>query len=233
MSLLQNIVTQVVKNAISDDNRHTQKNSQNSGIGGALGGIFGDVLGDNDSRQQKSRTSQGGLGDILGGVLGGGRQSGGQLGDVLGGLLGGQSKSPNDLGSVLGSVIGSQMGGRGSFNKSTLLVALLPVVLGFIQKSGGLSGVLSKFDSNGLGNKAQSWLSIDRDNDGIDIGDIKRLFGNDEINSVCEKTGASQNEVCQGIADLLPQVMDELSPRGNLEDEGRANQEISEILQKL
>lgn len=221
MSLLQNIIVQVAQNAL---NGNQPQQPQNSGLGGLLGGLTGQ--------------SNSGLGGLLGQVVASqmsGNQSQGGLGGVLGGLLGGQSQSqtrqanPADLGNILGQVLGSQQ--KGGFNKSTLLLALLPIVLGYIQSNGGLSGVLAKFQGNGLDNKAQSWVNIDVDNDGIDAGDVVRLFGQETIDDACQKTGASQDDVCQGIAELLPQVVNDLTPHGDVAtDESQANQEIAEIL---
>lgn len=223
MSLLQSIVTQVVTNAISGN-----QPQQQGGLGGLLGGLAGGQ-------------SNSGLGGMLGNVVAsqmGGNQSNAGLGGLLGGLLGGQkqNQSAGDLGSILGSVLGSQSQAQsqgGGFNKGMLLLALLPIVLGFIQSNGGLSGVLAKFSGNGLDSKAQSWVNIDTDNDGLDAQDIMGLFGQDTINQACQQTGASQDQVCQGIAELLPQVVNDLTPQGNLQNEQEANNEISEILAQL
>lgn len=239
MSLLQNIVGQVLKNAIQTQPTQ-QPNVNQSGLGGLLGGLANSM----GQSQQPSSPNQAGLGGLLGSVLGsqmGGRQSSG-LESVLGGLLGNsrQNTSAGDLGSVLGSVLGQgglARGGlpqqSGGFNKSTLLLALLPVVLAYIQKNGGLSGVLGKFSNNGMGNKAQSWVNIDADNDGIDAGDIQRLFGEQEIQAACAQTGASESEVCQGIAELLPKVVNDLTPQGDLSTEQEANDEIAQILAQM
>ncbi|WP_435931149.1 YidB family protein [Moraxella bovoculi] len=225
MSLLQSIVTQVVQNAVQGD----QRSQQQGGLGGLLGGLA------------DSQNSNAGLGGVLGQVLGsqGSSQAGlgGLLRDVLGGGAQSRQASPTDLGDILGGVLGSQsqaQSRQGGFNKSTLLLALLPVVLAYIQKNGGLSGVLAKLQGNGLGNKAQSWTSIDVDNDGIDADDVARLFGSQEINEVAQKTGASELEVRQGIAGLLPQIMNDLTPHGSVEaDESEANAEIDQILSQL
>lgn len=254
MSLLDGLVGQVIKNSLGGQSQSQNQNqdmlggllgqvlggqSQSSqqsqgGLGGLLGSVVASQLGGNQNQ------SQGGLGGLLGSVvasqLGGGQsQANSGLGGVLGSLLGGQKQSvpAGDLGGLLGQVVSSQLGGNrsGGFNKNTLLLALIPVVLGFIQKNGGLSGVLAKFNGAGLDNKAKSWVALDQDNDGLDAGDVMRLFGNDEIDNVCQQTGASQGEVCQGIAELLPQVMNDLTPNGNVgADETVANNEISEIL---
>ena len=209
MSLLNGIITQVITNAVGNNTANTQQNQ------GGLGGILGSVLG--GQSQQNS-----GLGGVLGSVLAsqlGNNTSNSALGGILGSVLGGQSQSQNQSGGL---------------DKSTLLLALLPIVLGFIQSSGGLSGVLDKIKGSGLGNQAQSWVNIDTNNDGIDADDVIRLFGQDTINNACQQTGASQNQVCQGIAELLPQVVNDLTPTGNLNDsEQAANQEISDILTQL
>ncbi|WP_066802845.1 YidB family protein [Moraxella oblonga] len=220
MSLLQNIIVQVAQNALTN-NQPTQP--QNGGLGGLLGGLTGQ--------------SNGGLGGILGQVVASqmtNNQQQGGLGGLLGGLLGNQpqKQNPADLGNILGQVLGSQQ--KGGFNKSTLLLALLPIVLGYIQSNGGLSGVLAKFNGNGLNNQAQSWVNIDVDNDGIDAQDVVRLFGQETIDDACQQTGASQDDVCQGIAELLPQVVNDLTPNGDVQaDESQANQEIDEILSQF
>lgn len=219
MSLLQNIVTQVITNAITGNQ---PKQAPQGGLGGLLGGLSGN--------------QNAGLGSVLGNVVAsqmGQNQANAGLGGLLGSVLGGQSQpKAGDLGSVLGSVLGSQTAQRqgSGFNKGALLLALLPIVLGFIQSQGGLSGLLAKFQGNGLDNKAQSWVGIDTDNDGLDAGDILGLFGQEQINDVCRQVGADQNEVCQGIAELLPQVVNDLTPQGNLQNEQEANSEIDEIL---
>lgn len=222
MSLLQNIVTKVITNAMTG-NQPQQPQQPQGGLGGLLGGQnagLGGLLGSVVASQMGNNQANAGLGGLLGSVLGGQTQAQAQ-------------PKAGDLGAVLGSVLGSQTAQRqgSGFNKGALLLALLPIVLGFIQSQGGLSGLLAKFQGNGMGNKAQSWVGIDTDNDGLDAGDILGLFGQEQINDVCRQVGADQNEVCQGIAELLPQVVNDLTPHGDVQaDEKDANNEIDEIL---
>lgn len=230
MSLLQSVLTQVLQSAVNN-NQNTNQQTQNPSAD--LGGLLGSVLGG----QTQSQGSQGGLGDLLGGVLGGQVQAQSQannspLGGLLGGLLGGQNQTQNpNLGGLLGSVLsGGQSGG---INKAALLAALLPIVLSFIQKNGGLSGVLAKLSGQGMDQKVQSWVNIDQDNDGIDAADVQRLFGESEIANACQATGASQEQVCQGIAELLPQVVDGLTPTGDLQAEQSVNDEIDQLLAQM
>lgn len=230
MSLLQSVLTQVLQSAVNN-NQNTNQQTQNPSAD--LGGLLGSVLGG----QTQSQGSQGGLGDLLGGVLGGQVQAQSQannspLGGLLGGLLGGQNQTQNpNLGGLLGSVLGG--GQSGGINKAALLAALLPIVLSFIQKNGGLSGVLAKLSGQGMDQKVQSWVNVDQDNDGIDATDVQRLFGESEIANACQATGASQEQVCQGIAELLPQVVDGLTPTGDLQAEQSVNDEIDQLLAQM
>lgn len=228
MSLLQNIIAQVAQSTL---NQNTPTGGQPQQQNSAIGTLLGSVLG---SQTQQNTTLSG----VLGQVLGNSQQTQNGLSGVLGSLLGGGQTHQNiparDLGSVLGQILSSQSAEqKGGFNKNTLLLALIPIVLGYIQKNGGLSGVLAKFQGSELASKAQSWINNDTANDGLNPQDVVELFGKDEINRVCQQTGAGQTQVCQGIAKLLPQVMNDLTPNGNLATESEANAEINQILQQV
>ena len=233
MSLLGNLVSQVARSAM--DPEDAQRNPVNQRI-------------------NPRRT--GGLGDILGGVLGGGNQPSGYnpqqyerrsdngfgLDDIIGGLTGanqrgGMSSGPGGLGDILGSVLGGQaMGGqkRGGFGgKGMLIAALMPMVLSWIKRNGGLSGALSKITGMGYENQARSWMSNQEVNDNLDPNEINRLFDDSEIQQVAAHTGANEMEVRQGLAELLPEVMNQLTPNGNLDNEPEANEEIEQIINQL
>lgn len=234
MSLLGNLVSQVARSAM--DPEDAQRNPVNQRI-------------------NPRRT--GGLGDILGGVLGGGNQPSGYnpqqyerradngfgLDDIIGGLTGanqrgGMSSGAGGLGDILGSVLGGQATGgrtsRGGFGgKGMLIAALMPMVLSWIKRNGGLSGALSKITGMGYDNQARSWMSNQEVNDNLDPNEITRLFDESEIQQVAAHTGANEMEVRQGLAELLPEVMNQLTPNGNLDNEPEANEEIDQIMNQL
>lgn len=230
MSLLGNLVTQIAKSAMDPDD--AKRNPVNQRITprrtGGLGDILGSVLGGSSpqqnprttNRQPDNRLDNGfGLDDVLGG---------------LGGLLGGnqqQSSSTGGIGDILGSVLGTQR--SGSSGKGMLIAALLPMVLSWVQRNGGLSAALSKITSMGYDNQARSWLSPHEQNDNLDPNEISRLFDEHEIQQVAKQTGANESEVRQGLAELLPEVMNQLTPNGNLDNENEANQEIEQIVNQL
>lgn len=229
MSLLGNLVSQVARSAMDPEDR--QRNPVNQRINprrtGGLGNILGSVLGGGTqpsgyNPQQYERRSDNGFGldDIIGGLTGANQRGGmsagaGGLGDILGGVLGGQTT-------------------RGGFGgKGMLIAALMPMVLSWIKRNGGLSGALSKITGMGYENQARSWMSNQEVNDNLDPNDITRLFDESEIQQVAAHTGANEMEVRQGLAELLPEVMNQLTPNGNLENEPEANEEIDQIITQL
>lgn len=239
MSLLGNLVSQVARRAM--DPEDAQRNPVNQRIDprrtGGLGDILGSVLGGGSQtggynpRQYDRQPDNGfGLDDILGGLTGGGLTGGNQRGGV--------NSNAGGLGDILGSVLGGQaMGGQtrksGFGGKGMLIAALMPMVLSWIKRNGGLSGALSKITGMGYENQARSWMSNQQDNDNLDPNDISQLFDDNEIQQVAAHTGANDVEVRQGLAELLPEVMNQLTPSGNLDNESEANEEIDQIINQL
>lgn len=105
--------------------------------------------------------------------------------------------------------------------------------MSWIQRNGGLGGTLSKITSMGFDNQARSWMSTNEVNDNLDPNDITRLFDTTEIQQVAAHTGANEAEVRQGLAELLPEVVNQLTPHGNLDNESEANQEIDQIVSQI
>ena len=121
MTNLSNIVEILAKQALGGGQQ-----SQQGGLGGGLGGVLGSVLGGLTGGQQQ-QPQQGGLGGGLGGVLG----------SVLGGLTGGQQQQ-------------APQAQQSGFNAQSLLIAVVPLVLAWIQKNGGLQGALDQLKGQGL-----------------------------------------------------------------------------------
>ena len=229
MSLLGNLISQVARSAMNpeDAQRNPVNQSTSTRRTGGLGDILGSVLGGNSQAegynpQQQNRKPDSGFGldDIIGGLAGGSQR-------------GGMSSGAGGLGDVLGSVLGGQRTGGGFGGKSMLIAALMPMVLSWIKRNGGLSGALSKITGMGHGDQARSWMSRDEANDNLDPNEIDRLFDQNEIQQVAAHTGANETEVRQGLAELLPEVMNQLTPNGNLDDENEANTEIDDIINQL
>ncbi|HRD89870.1 MAG: DUF937 domain-containing protein [Candidatus Accumulibacter sp.] len=190
-------------------------------LNGILGGVFGNEGGESPAAGQAgggnpllaallpvvlgmllnrqggatSAAGGGGLADVLGGMLGGGRQGAG-LGDALGGRLGGGGGGSGTagLGSVLGGLLAGGAGG-----------------------AGGLGALLEQFQRAGFGEQASSWVSTG-DNLPLPPGAIGQVFGDDALAQIARQAGVSEAEAGAGLAQLLPEVIDRVTPGGQAPD---------------
>lgn len=123
----------------------------------------------------------------------------GLLGQVMGGMLGGgQTQMPGQ----------SQMPGQA---QSPILMMLLQL----LQQNGGLSGVLGKLQQAGYGQQAQSWINPGQ-NMPIDAGALSQIFGHGQLGQIAQQLGVSQEEASGSLAQMLPQVVDEMTPHGQV-----------------
>ena len=183
------------------------------GLGGGLGDILGDILGGGRGRggQPQPGGPGGGLDDILGDILGGGRpsgrggQQGGGLGDILGDILGGGR--PGGMramgsGGAQGDPFSDLLRGGGGGALGGLLGA-------------GLGGLLQQFDQSGHGEQARSWVD-QSDNKPISPSEIEETFGADTINTLVQQLGVPREELLSGLAQVLPQAVDQMTPDGRM-----------------
>ncbi|MBP6113596.1 MAG: DUF937 domain-containing protein [Acinetobacter sp.] len=173
--------------------------------------------------QQQSQ--QGGLGGILGSVLGGlgGQQQsqqgglGGVLGSVLGGLTGGQQQAPAQQSS--------------GFNAQSLLIAVVPLVLGWIQKNGGLQGALDQLKGQGLTSQVDDWVSTGPGaNANIPTQSVQNLFDQKDIENVAAQAQVPAQDVYGAISSVLPEIIDSLTPQAGQTDQQEANSDIQNVL---
>lgn len=136
-----------------------------------------------------------GIEDVLGGLLGGGGEGGGpDLGSLLGGLTGG--------GSGAGGLDLGQLG------------ALAGPLLGALQ-GGGLDQVLGQLQGAGLGDAAQSWVGTG-ENQPVDPSALANAFGPDQVQQLADSAGLSVEQTQDGLAQLLPGVVNQLTPDGQV-----------------
>lgn len=193
--------------------------------------------------QQKS-SQQGGLADILGSVLGHLNQSNSQQNQNTQNQQNqtGQQTRQNGLGAILGSVLSQFVGGStqstaqprsglGGSTGKTLLIAVLPLVLAWIQKQGGLQGALDKLKGQGLNSQVDDWVSTGPgENANVDPQQVQNLFDDQEVEAVAQQTHAPKQDVYSAISQVLPQIIDSLTPQGEQTSKQEANNDIQNVL---
>jgi len=81
--------------------------------------------------------------------------------------------------------------------------------------SGGLQGLVKLFQDRGLGEQAASWVSTGS-NLPISADQIKKVFGGGQLGQIASQLGVSENEAAGGLADMMPKVIDKLTPNGQI-----------------
>ena len=114
----------------------------------------------------------------------------------------------DQLGSPVGSVLGQ---GKGAGVSAVLLQQLIAM----LSKPGALSELTSKFQSAGLGNILQSWISTGQ-NLPISGDQIRQVLGAGTVADLAKKAGIGESDTTGALASLLPQVIDKLSPGGKV-----------------
>jgi uncharacterized protein YidB (DUF937 family) len=66
-----------------------------------------------------------------------------------------------------------------------------------------------------MGQQADSWVSTGQ-NLPIDPGALGEIFGQEELGQIARQTGMSQQDVSGGLADLLPGLIDGMTPTGQV-----------------
>jgi uncharacterized protein YidB (DUF937 family) len=90
---------------------------------------------------------------------------------------------------------------------------MVSVVNGILEKHGGVQGVVNEFERNGFGQTVQSWVGTGP-NDQIAPADIQRVIGPDLLQKLSERSGISQQDLAQHLAQILPRAVDHLTPNG-------------------
>jgi uncharacterized protein YidB (DUF937 family) len=85
-------------------------------------------------------------------------------------------------------------------------------------QSGGLNGLISQFTSKGLGDVVSSWVGTGK-NIPVSADQIKSVLGEDTVKDMASKTGLDVHELTGHISDLLPKVVDKLTPDGKVPEE--------------
>jgi uncharacterized protein YidB (DUF937 family) len=104
------------------------------------------------------------------------------------------------LDGLLGGAVGAEM---------------VTVVNGLIEKHGGVQGIVTQFEQQGLGNTVKSWIG-NGPNMPISADQLTKVFGSDTLNSLASRFGINPQDLAQKLSQHLPQAVDKLTPNGQV-----------------
>jgi uncharacterized protein YidB (DUF937 family) len=99
---------------------------------------------------------------------------------------------------LLGGVVGAEMA---------------TVVNGLIEKHGGIQGIISQLEQQGLGSTVRSWVGTGA-NQPISPDQVHQAFGSDTVKQLAAKAGMTPEDLAAKLSQLLPQAIDKLTPGG-------------------
>jgi uncharacterized protein YidB (DUF937 family) len=110
---------------------------------------------------------------------------------------------------VLKSFTGSRAGEPASPAQT-----LLPSILEMFGQGGGLNSFVRSFEQNGMGDIVRSWVGTGQ-NLPISPGQVQSALGSDTITQMAEKSGLSRDAVISNLSQILPCLVDSLTPNGH------------------
>ena len=121
--------------------------------------------------------------------------------------------------------LGSLLGG----SSSPLASGLLQMIQ---NQPGGLQGLVQSFHEKGLGAVASSWVGNGQ-NQPISADQIHQVLGSDQVKALAAKAGISPDIAGGAIAQLLPGIVDKLTPNGQVPDHSSVMGMVGGLLQGL
>ena len=124
------------------------------------------------------------------------------------------------LDSVIGAVAGGMGGSHGTGGTQGALLNAVIAMLANRQgqgQSGGLGGLgdlIAKFTQHGMGDVIGSWVGPGQ-NAPISGDQLSSVLGSDTIGDLAAKLGLSHEEAAGQLSQVLPQVVDRLTPQGH------------------
>ena len=119
------------------------------------------------------------------------------------------------LDSMLGSVLGSQSGAQAAPGGDALAQVLGGLLSGGGGSGGGLGGLVEQFLRAGLGEVIGSWISTGR-NLPVSAEQIGQVLGSDTVAQIAQRLGVDPAQAAGQLSHLLPEVIDRLTPNGQL-----------------
>ena len=88
---------------------------------------------------------------------------------------------------------------------------------------GGLGGLLDKLQNGGLGNVVNSWVGPGQ-NQPVSPNQLGPARGPDIIKTLAQRSGLSEEELTRQLSQVLPGLVDRLTPSGRLPTSGELSQ---------
>lgn len=120
---------------------------------------------------------------------------------------------------IVGGALGGQAAPGGAGGGQAELLKLVMSLLADNSQGGGLAGLLQQLQSAGLAEQVNSWVGTGQ-NLPVSPEQLQGAFGADRMSQMAERMGLSTGDLGAQLSQMLPQVVDQATPGGQLPEGG-------------
>ncbi|MFO1520181.1 MAG: YidB family protein [bacterium] len=120
----------------------------------------------------------------------------------------------------------------GNNQQSTLLKAVTEMLGQQTGSGGGFASLVQNFQKNGLGDILSSWIGTGQ-NMPVSSEQIQQGLGGDLMQQLAAKTGLPVNQLSSHLTDILPNLIDKMTPNGQMPEGGSLTEVLTLIQSKL
>jgi uncharacterized protein YidB (DUF937 family) len=110
--------------------------------------------------------------------------------------------------------------------------AMLDVIGGLIQKSGGIGGLVSTLEQGGLGGAVNSWVG-NGSNQSVSGGELGQALqgtaAGQHVQEMAQKLGIDPSQILGQLAQHLPDIVNHLTPNGEVPAGGGSGFDLDEL----
>jgi uncharacterized protein YidB (DUF937 family) len=108
----------------------------------------------------------------------------------------------------------------------------IQIVSNLMNQSGGIQGLMQKFQQHGLGNIMQSWIGKGS-NLPVEPEQLRPVIGEENLGQMAQQSGLQQGDVLHKLSQFLPQVVDKLTPDGQVQSENFSGSNVLSVAKNL
>jgi len=130
---------------------------------------------------------------------------------------------------ILGSIFNSVTGNSSDTTNPSAMGGILEMLTG--GNTGGLHGIIDRMKANGLGHIVDSWIGKG-ENQPVEPGKLQNALGSDMMGQFASKMGVSETEAATHLSNILPTVVDKLTPDGELPEPSKMGN-VEDMIKKF
>jgi uncharacterized protein YidB (DUF937 family) len=127
----------------------------------------------------------------------------------------GQTQERQQTGGI-GALLGTLLGGDGSTARA----------------GGGLGALLDQLQRAGFGDQGRSWVGSGP-NQAIPPDAFGRIFGDGGLAEIARSAGLSPQDTARGLSQLMPEVVDRMTPNGEMPDDAALAANVGALARRL